>query len=220
MPDTSNTPASLGNRTMRADAMRNRQRLLAAAREIYAELGLHAGVEDIARRAGLGMGTLYRHFPTKKDLLLTLRQEILADIADRAAATAAEQPPGLGFEACLWCICAGIQSHHRDRELLWQAFPLEEDPGRPQFWAMIRTLLYEAQQAGHIRVDLTITDAFLCIVSVRGLINATADRAPTAWRRHLALHLSGFRPGAPPLDYPPASESLMAASADVAPRGR
>ncbi|GAB2702121.1 TetR/AcrR family transcriptional regulator [Nocardia thraciensis] len=205
-PEPSERP---GGRPVRRDVLRNRQLLLEAAREVYAEQGLDAGVEEIARRAGLGMGTLYRHFPTKKDLLLTLRQEILADIASHGSAAAAEQPPGLGLEACLWSICAEIQSHHRDRELLWQTYPLDEDPGRPQFWAMIRSLLYEAREAGQVREDLTFTDLFLCVLSVRGLINATADRAPDAWRRHLALQLAGFRPGAPALEFPPTDESLV-----------
>ncbi|RDI42646.1 TetR/AcrR family transcriptional regulator [Nocardia mexicana] len=202
-------PGSAGSRPVRRDVLRNRQLLLEAAREVYAEQGLDAGVEEIARRAGLGMGTLYRHFPTKKDLLLTLRQEILADIASHGSAAAAEQPPGLGLEACLWSVCAEIQSHHRDRELLWHTFSSDEDPGRPQFWAMIRSLLHEAQAAGQIRDDLTFTDVFLCVLSVRGLINATADRAPDAWRRHLSLQLAGFRPGASQLDFPPTDESLV-----------
>ncbi|WP_280385225.1 TetR/AcrR family transcriptional regulator [Nocardia wallacei] len=203
------SPERTGDRPVRRDVLRNRQLLLEAAREVYAEQGLDAGVEEIARRAGLGMGTLYRHFPTKKDLLLTLRQEILADIASHGADAAAAQPPGLGLEACLWSVCAEIQSHHRDRELLWQTFPLDEDPGRPQFWAMIRSLLHEAQRAGRIREDLTFTDVFLCVLSVRGLINATADRAPDAWRRHLSLQLAGFRPGAPESPYPPTEEALV-----------
>ncbi|MBB5914908.1 AcrR family transcriptional regulator [Nocardia transvalensis] len=201
---------SADSRPVRRDVVRNRQALLAAAKEVYAEQGLGAGVEEIARRAGLGMGTLYRHFPTKKDLLLTLRQEILADMSSRVAATAAAQPPGRRLEACLWTLCAEMRSHHCDRELLWQAFPLDDDPGRPQFWALIGSSLREAQEAGRIRDDLTLTDVFLCVVSVRGLLEDTAERAPDAWKRHLSLQLAGFLPGAPALDYPPADESLVA----------
>lgn len=210
MTDTPESPVNTG-KTMRRDAARNRQRLLQAAREVYSEQGQNTGVEEIARRAGVGMGTLYRHFPTKDELLLTLRRELLEAMTDRVAAAADAQPKGFGLEACLWSMGAEMADHHGYRTLLWQVFPTSHDPVRQRFWTMIERLLREAQQAGQVRDDLTLTDIFLCQLAVRALIDDTVIQAPNAWRRQLSLMLAGFRPSAQPLEYRPLDDSLVEA---------
>ncbi|WP_165960732.1 TetR/AcrR family transcriptional regulator [Actinocrispum wychmicini] len=208
MTDTAG-PESTRSRTLRRDAVLNRQRLLQAAREVYAEQGHDAGVDEIARRAGVGMGTLYRNFPTKNDLLRTLRQDLLADVSRQAAAVAAEQPPGDGLEACLWCVGTEMQAHHGYLTLLWEAFPRAEDPDRSEFWQLVHRLLDEAKDAGRIRDDLTVTDVFLTLLSIRALIDDTTSQAPGMWRRHLSVVLAGFRPTAAELEYPPTDDSLV-----------
>ncbi|MFE3730041.1 TetR/AcrR family transcriptional regulator [Nocardia sp. NPDC059154] len=197
---------------MRRDALRNRERLLQAAREVLAEQGHSAGVDEISRRAGVGMGTLYRHFPTKDDLLLTLRQELLEEVLHRVEQTAEEQPVGYGLEACLWTVGAEMQRHHGYLGVLWQAFPPNGDPQRLRFWALVRPLLAEAKAAQRVREDLALTDVFVCILSIRGLMDDTAARAPDAWRRHLALLLAGFRPSEQQLEYPPSVDDSLVES--------
>ncbi|MFE3029920.1 TetR/AcrR family transcriptional regulator [Nocardia tengchongensis] len=184
---------------MRRDALRNRRRLLEAAREVFAEHGHRAGVDEIARRADLGIGTLYRHFPTKDDLLDTLWQELLDGIVDRATATAAEQPPGLGLEGCLWDLCAEMESYRSYLGSMWHAFPPSDHSHRLHIWVLMQRLLREAQQAGEVRDDLLLSDVFLAVVSVRGIIDQTQDTAPGTWRRHLSILLAGFRRSHHPL---------------------
>lgn len=194
---------------MRRDALRNWQRLLEAAREVFAEQGHSARVDDIARRAGVGVGTLYRHFATKDDLLDTLWRELLESIVNQTAQTAAAQPPGLGLEVCLWSIGAEMEAYRGYLGLMWQAFPPAESSHRLDFWALMQRLLDEAQQAGEARADLTLSDVFFCVLSLRAVIDDTADSAPPAWRRHLSLLLAGFRPSPRPLGYGPVDDAVV-----------
>ncbi|MFE3321391.1 TetR/AcrR family transcriptional regulator [Nocardia sp. NPDC059195] len=186
-------------RPMRRDALRNRRRLLDAARVVYAEMGPDVGVDEIARRAGVGVGTLYRHFSTKDDLLDALLDELLEDIVRSVTRTAAQQPPGQGFEACLWFIGDEMASYRIYLGSLWSGFPPADDERRLQFWGLIERLLKDAQQSGEIREDLNLTDVFSCVLSIRALIDQTGGRVPEIWRRHLSVLLAGFRPSAQPL---------------------
>src|SRR5277367_1632927 len=92
-------------RPLRSDAAKNRERLLAAAGKVFAEKGLEASVADVARTAGVGMGTLYRRFPTKDSLIAALVIEVL-EATIQMAEQAAERPQGLGLEQFLQASCA------------------------------------------------------------------------------------------------------------------
>ena len=210
MTRTSQQPeAPAAVRPLRRDAVENRERLLQAAWDVFAEQGTEAGVEEISKRAGVGMGTLYRRFPTKDDLIRALQSELLDGMLEEIRQTAAAQPAGQGLEACLWHGGEVMAAHRGCLGLMWQAFPLGSDPRRAEFWALMGRLLEEAREAGVVREDLTLTDVYLCQLTLRSLIDDSAVRAPEIWRRYLALMLAGFRPGAQPLEHRPADDSLV-----------
>ena len=207
---TGNTP--VGNtRALRRDAAENRERLLRAAWEVFAEHGPEAGVEEIARRAGVGMGTLYRRFPTKEALVQALNDALMEKILASTRQTLAEAPPADGLEAYLWYTGKVMSTHHGCLSRLWHRNLPGWDPRREELWTMVRQLLERAQDSGAVRADLTLTDVYLCVLALRGLIDEVATAAPEAWRRFLEVQLAGWRPAsdARQLAYRPADDTLV-----------
>jgi AcrR family transcriptional regulator len=189
--------ALLDDRPLRADARRNRTAIVKAARAVFARKGSAAQMDDVARRAGLGVGTLYRHFPTKQDLLDALavdRFEQLARVATEAAAMA--DP----WDAVRTFIERGAALHASDRAL---SEMLAESPRRMRDAAtrsglpeLIEGLVVRAQEAGVMRPDARWEDIPMTFCAA-----GHADGPPRAsWQRMLALVLDGLRaPGAAPL---------------------
>ncbi|WP_042366047.1 TetR/AcrR family transcriptional regulator [Streptacidiphilus neutrinimicus] len=199
-------------RPLRRDAAENRERLLRAAWEVFAEVGQDAGVEEIAHRAGVGMGTLYRRFPTKDALLTALSDEILDTVLQRARELAEAHADGKGLEQVLTYIGSVLASHHGCLTRLWQAVPPTADTRRAELWSLLAGLLEEAQHGGEVRGDLTLSDVYLAVLSLRGIVDDTAGRAPEVWRRHLCVILAGFRPSDRALEHPPADDALVHAA--------
>jgi AcrR family transcriptional regulator len=177
---------------LRRDAAENRARLLDAATLVFAERGLDGSVEDVAREAGVGMGTLYRRFPTKQalidELVGGLRRELLA-----RARAAAERTDGTGLEELL--LRAGqLQAEPRGcLERLWHHSDAELET-MTEFRQILRELLAGAQQFGRVRSDVVTTDISMVLWSLRGVIETTRAVAPNAWRRHLEILVAGLRP--------------------------
>ena len=217
MNKSSANPAA-GTRVLRRDAAQNRERLMHAAWEVFAELGPEAGVDDIARRAGVGMGTLYRRFPTKEALVLALHEGLLDEMLAHTRETVADDPEGCGLEEFLWYIGAVMSSHHGCLSRLWRSSQPGSDGRRRELWELVGQLLKQAAAAGEVREDLTLTDVYLCVLSLRGLIEDTAAQAPDVWRRHLSVTLAGFAPVARPLDHRPADDSLVETGVPATPR--
>jgi AcrR family transcriptional regulator len=182
-------------RPLRRDAAENRHRLLAAASQVFDAQGLDASVTEIARVAGVGMGTLYRRFPTKEALIDALVYDVLDAIIDMAR-DAAKSPDGTGLEQFLEAACAYQADHAGCLPRLWNTDHEMVKTAR----RLIVKLLAEAQEHHRIRADLTSTDLTLAFFSIRGVLEATLPVAPDAWRRHLDLLLAGMRPA--PEDLP------------------
>ena len=189
---------------LRRDAAENRDRLLAAAAEVFDMQGLDAGVADVARAAGVGMGTLYRRFPTKDALIDALVHEIL-EATIRMAREAADRPDGAGLEAFLAASSAYLAEHPGCLPRLWNT---DNDMVRTAR-QLIATLLADAQAHGRIRHDLTSTDITMVMFSVRGILAATRVQAPDAWRRHLELLIEGMRPHPKDLTNGPLSQAKL-----------
>ncbi|WP_457031054.1 TetR/AcrR family transcriptional regulator [Kitasatospora sp. P5_F3] len=204
-------------KALRRDAAENRKRLLRAAWEVFAEVGPDAGVEEIARRAGVGMGTLYRRFPTKDALVEALSDEILDAVLDNTRRVASAQTPGHGLEDALWYIGSVMASHHGGLSRLWQVSPPGADGRRDELWALLGQLLEEARTSGEVRDDLTLTDVYLCVLAMRSLVDDTQRLAPESWRRFLSFALAGFSPAEQPLAYRPADDSLIHAGTPARP---
>jgi AcrR family transcriptional regulator len=195
-------------RAPRAEARENRARLLRAARQVFAARGPEARVEEIATAAGLGLGTFYRNFPSKQALV----DELVGDVRRRllALATRARRAPdGRGLEQLL--VAAG-RAQARDpgyMQFLWTRSTARQQ-AVDDFLASLSELLADAQRAGRIRADVVVTDVWMTLWSLRGILEMTRTSAPGAWRRHLEVSIAGLR------THPAADEPFAAAPLSLA----
>jgi len=185
--------APMGDRPLRPVAEQNRQRLLDAAAEVFAEHGLEAGVEEIARTAGVGMGTLYRRFPTKDALISALVHDVLTSML-KFAGEGAERGDGTGLEYFLEAASAYQAAHSGCLRRLWNA-GTEHDLVQ-QIRRLIDAMLADAKRHGRVRDDITSADVTIALWAVRGIVETTQGRAPEAWQRHLDVYIAGLRPAA------------------------
>jgi AcrR family transcriptional regulator len=194
---------------LRSDAARNRAKILRAAADAFGEDGVDVGVESVAQRAGVGVGTLYRRFPTKESLIEAVVAELLRDVRD-AAHDALLESPAVGFDVFLRAAGA-VQAEHRGcLGRLWTS--PTHDALRADIEGAMRTLLAQAREAGTVRADLVYEDAVVLLWSIRGVIESTAAVAPDAWRRHVDMLLAAVRPEAPAPDHPPLTAAELEAA--------
>jgi AcrR family transcriptional regulator len=194
-------------RTLRRDAAENRDRLVAAAVEVFDTQGLDASVTEIARVAGVGMGTLYRRFPTKDALVEALVHDQL-DATITIAREAATHTDGTGLERYLEASSAYQAEHPGLLARLWSTDHEMVRTAR----RLIAGLLADAQEHGRIRRDVTSTDVTVAFFAIRGVLEATRAEAPEAYRRHLELLIAGLRPtsdGDAALRHPPLSQARI-----------
>ena len=198
---------------MRTDAMRNQSAVLDAAEEMFAEHGLAVSLNEIARRAGVGNATLYRHFPRREDLIDTVFARQMEQYCRIAEDAVVMPEPGEAFRACVTATC-GLQAGNRGlADLLASSAPLtpQIDALRAREYAAITTVIDRAVAAGAARRDLRPADFAILLIANAGLIRRTVDDAPGASARLVALWLDGAtvsETAAPP---PPTEEETAAA---------
>lgn len=181
------------HRRMRADARRNYDRLLAAARDAFGEHGVDASLDDIAKRAGVGPGTLYRHFPTREALLAeTYRSEVEAR-ARQAEELAGTLPAEEALVRWLQLQVRDIKSTHGLGSAVKTMLGADSEPldfCRETLREAVRTLLTPAQEAGIIRSDVEAADVLRL---VHGVATA-AESAPEQADKLLSIVIDGLRP--------------------------
>ncbi len=174
------------DRPLRADAARNVERILRAARDVYGELGADAPVEAVARRAGVGERTLYRRFPAKADLVrAALDQSIAEDLAPVITEALRTDDPLRGLAQL---IEAAIALGARERNLLAaarRAGSLTSDVSNSLYEAL-DDLARRGQQAGLIRADL-VADDIPRLIAMLYTVLSTMDSDSEGWRRYVAL---------------------------------
>jgi AcrR family transcriptional regulator len=166
--------------------------VLSAAAEVFDEQGLSAGLEDVARRAGVGVGTVYRRFPSREALLETL----LADLLDRYAEQAELAlllPDGTGLAAFVRAV-GELQATPLGCALRLWTSPAAQ-ARRERLHDRVRALVAEAQRRGTCRSGTTVEDVVAVLVALRALRETPATDVALDWRRHLELCLEGLRPG-------------------------
>ncbi|MEV5481525.1 MULTISPECIES: TetR/AcrR family transcriptional regulator [Streptomyces] len=201
---SSTTPPQV--KPLRRDAQRNRDALLAAARSAFAEEGLEASLEGIARQAGVAIGTLYRHFPTRVALVEELFAEKFQEWLTAGEQAVAMDDAWQGFCSYLEKFCE-LQAHDRAfNDLVSMRLPTEALTAqvRRRSYDLACQIFAGAQEQGALRDDATPEDLAFLIWSQARIIQATRTVAPTAWRRHLGFTLDAFRAErAHPLPEPP-----------------
>jgi AcrR family transcriptional regulator len=192
---------------LRVDAERNRQRVIAAAREVFAEAGLEVNIEEIARRAGVGVATLYRRYPTRADLIAAAFEVKMQAYAEAAQRALADPDPWHGFRTYVEQIFAMQADDRGFTTVLTMTFPTAKrfEAARDQAFADFSTLVDRAKAAGRLRADFATQDLPLFLMANAGVLAATADAAPDAWRRVVGYILQACAaPAAQPLPDPPA----------------
>lgn len=203
------TPQASGSDTLgegkalRRDAAENRKRILAAAERVFSERGLDASVDEVAKVAGVGMGTLYRRFPTKEALIDELVRETVADLLGMATA-ALQAPEGRGLEELLYGTGVIQASNRGCLPRLWNDD--ETTAMKDEYRRIMSEVLAGAKVHGRIRDEVTESDLYLIFWGLRGVIETTRGVSGTAWRRHLAIALAGMRPAAEAFTEPPVTE--------------
>jgi AcrR family transcriptional regulator len=179
----------------RRDAQRNHELLVAAARQLFAEQGVEASLEEIARRAGVGIGTLYRHFPSREALVQAIFERRIGELVSVAEEAAANPD---GWSALCRFLERTLELQAGDRVL--KDVLMRYPPGaskltgaREELRRLYEHVLERARQQGALRDDFTFSDLALLFWSFAPLIDATAAVAPEAWRRHLHWLLDGLR---------------------------
>jgi AcrR family transcriptional regulator len=180
-------------RPLRADARRNRERVLVAARETFAADGLEAQVDDVARRAELGVGTVYRHFPTKEALVEAVAAAGYEEMLSIARESLEQDDPWKAFSDFMW---RGARMHRHDRA------QCEINSTRPdvvqrvagdkhELLSLVGQLIERGQAAGAIREDLSADD----MPTIWCSLGAAQQRSPTdaRWERYLQVVLDGLR---------------------------
>jgi AcrR family transcriptional regulator len=188
-------------RALRRDAVRNRERLLAAARELFAEQGFEVTLDDIARHAGVGVGTAYRRFANKGELLNAIFAEQTIELAAAADAALADPDPWHGLVSYLE---QSLALQLRDRALAQivsgDRLSVEQhDWNREVMAPKNRAIVAHARDAGVLRDDVEGTDLTFIQVGLNAIMARSRDAHPDLYRRYLYLLLDGLRadPGNP-----------------------
>jgi AcrR family transcriptional regulator len=196
----------------RRDAVERRDRLLAAAQREFAARGVDASLERIARDAGVAIGTLYRHFPTRVDLLMATFDPRLQEFLDGAGKALEIDDPWDGFVSYLENLFRLQAGDRGFNDFLSRRFPDSPEIERvhDQMCRQIEGVLTRAQKAGQARPDIALADIVNLIWSNGRMMEATSTTAPNAWRRHLHLMLDAYRAErAHPIPEPPMTEAQL-----------
>ncbi len=209
----------------RSDAARNRQRLLDAAAEVFAAHGTKASLRDVAERAGLGIGTVYRHMPDKDAVLVVLLRPQLQQLTAVAKDALAQEDPCASFIWLMEQTSAAMADSRALTELLVTPGPVPSElRGHvSEVLILVGRLLERAQQTGGIRADLATTDLPMILAAVHTTEQTFGLLSPGIYRRILAILIDGVRaPGEHQLSSlaapPVALEDLVRGPTYVEPR--
>jgi AcrR family transcriptional regulator len=213
-----------GERPLRRDAERNRQRILAAAAEVFTERGLDATLDEVARAAGVGIGTVYRRFPDKESLIAELFRDRIDALVTVAEEACTAPDPWQGLAGYLEFAAATMAGDLGLRQLMMFG-TYERDQvcyARDRMYPVMTKLVERAQAAGDLRPDFRATDVKMIGFMLSSVAEYAASAAPEVWRRYLVMLIDGLRPsraGTSELPAPaPTTEQLGAMMTAPAPR--
>ena len=192
-------PGAVATPPRRADARRNRARVLAAAEELFAERGLKVQMAEVAAQAGVGVGTVCRNFPTKDALIAALLDDMVQSLLRVAEAALAEPDPEVGLWSYVEAM-ADLQARSRGLAEEMSAhlnLTAEEYPAKAALRQAIADLLARAQAAGAIRGDIGPADMALLFTGIAQSAVMAGDVDATQRRRYLTIVLDGLRPAHP-----------------------
>jgi AcrR family transcriptional regulator len=184
-------------RPLRRDAERNRQRILKAAAEVFTERGLDVSLDEVARHAGVGVGTVYRRFGTKEELVEALFVDRIEEMAGLAEEAAKAPDPWSGLVCFMERAAELMAGDVGLRQMLMFATYGGDSTwyARQRNAPLVRRLLERAQAAGQVRSDLGPTDIPFIVFVLTEAAQFARQISPEIWRRYLTLVIDGLRPG-------------------------
>ena len=188
-----------GTRPLRADAARNSERIVRAAREVYAEIGPDATLDDIARRADVGIATLYRRFPNKEELIrAAIEQGIGEQLSPSIEQALGDADPKRGLVTLMEATLSMVARERNTFAAAHNSGALTTELTAP-FLDSMTLLIHRGQQAGVIRADV-VPDDVHAIIGMLASLQACMESDGDGWRRYVALMLDALSPnGASPL---------------------
>jgi AcrR family transcriptional regulator len=169
------------DRPLRADAARNRARVLEVAYDTFAAEGLSVPIDEIARRAGVGAGTVYRHFPTKEDLFRAVVEDRIQRVVNEGRTLLAGEHPGEGLFSFLRAMVLQWGATDRGLADALAGYGIDIKTAMPEaesaFLTVLGDLLHAAQNAGTVRGDLDVPDVKAIVVGAQAMQAANADAA-------------------------------------------
>lgn len=187
---------------------------MAAAQEVFAEQGVRAPIEDVAKRAGVGIATLYRRFPTRPELIAGAFEAKLRDYAEATEQALAFDDAWEGFCWYVERVCQMQAEDHGFADVLTMTFPHSPELQHviDRVFRRFATLVRRAKKTGRLRKDFTTEDLPLLLMANAGVLTATGQAAPDAWRRVVHIVLQGLEaPVRGPLPQAPTPEQVIAA---------
>ncbi|WP_102159099.1 TetR/AcrR family transcriptional regulator [Zhihengliuella halotolerans] len=188
------------HRPLRADAERNRRRLIEAARELFAQKGVGVTLDDVARHAGVGVGTAYRRFANRDELIEAVLEEGVQHIVELAEQALSVDDPWAGLEQFFWSASQNFAADRGLREVVLQR-PLLNEQGttsaRERLTPAVSALIARTQASGQLRSGIQATDFPLIQLMLGAVSQHAHDTAPDLWQRYLRLILDGLRPSSP-----------------------
>lgn len=197
IPDAS--VAAVRRAPLRADAARNRERILDAAAALFAERGLTVPLEEVARAAGVGVATLYRRFPTRTDLAAAVFERNVAAYDEVVDAAVADPDAGRAVRELVLALCELQASDPGRRAILTTEFPatsaIQAHVARIE--GKVRSVVDRAHADGVLRPEVGVGDVVVLLLANAGVLEATGRHAPQAWRRFATLMLDALGTGPP-----------------------
>ncbi|MFI6929699.1 TetR/AcrR family transcriptional regulator [Streptomyces sp. NPDC050287] len=194
MTPASQHPDGTAAQPLRSDAERNRERITVAARKVFARDGLGASMASVAREAGVGIATMFRRFPTKEELVDAVFIDRMDAYADAVAIALEDPDPWNGFVGYIETACAMQAADSGFADVLTTTFPTAKalERRRNEAYEGMVELIGRAKATGRLREDFDSSDLVLLHMANAGVVNATGDAAPDAWRRVVALFVQSF----------------------------
>ncbi|MDX2526344.1 TetR/AcrR family transcriptional regulator [Streptomyces europaeiscabiei] len=207
---------------LRRDAERNRGRIIAAGRSVFARDGLNASMASVAREAGVGIATILRHFPAKEELVAAVFSDRMDAYTDAVAVALDDPDPWHGFTCYIETACAMQAADYGFADVLTMTFPTAKamEKRRDEAYESVVELIGRAKATGRLREDFDPSDLVLIHMANAGVVNATGASAPDAWRRIVALIVQSLEaPARGPLPASPEHDALYRAMLRAGPAG-
>lgn len=181
--------------SLRKDAERNRRRIIEAARELCVTRGLEATLNEVAHHANLGVGTVYRRFPTKEALFEAIFLDGIGQLVALAETALEAEDSWEGFAWFVWSMCELTATDRGLREIAFSKAHCggRVDAGRTQLEPVISKLVERAKRDGYLRPEVSSTDMPLCGLMTGAVSEYSGEVSPDLWRRYVSILLQGMR---------------------------